>query len=335
MKNKVKLNKKLNSLVYNHIWLKYIVDYGFSLLISVLSAAIFVFGMVTFLEPNVLGEQTASISPMVSGGSSGVSQVIKLIVLQFATIKNERILLSSIYLTINIPLLILAFKGIGKRFGLFTMINVGCVFLFTNLFRGEFFTNMALYVVNQGNLLSRCLFAGTCTGLSSALAYKIDASAGGFDIVSYYISNKKSTLAGKYGIIINGIVITSFGIVNAISGKDLASCLGGVMFSFIYLLTVMLVIDVINIRNKKAQLQIITSNRDLPKLLITNIPHGATCVEAKGAFTDSDRIIIYMVVSTTEIKRAVTIIKQLDPESFVNITALHGVYGNFHTKPIK
>jgi len=97
----------------------------------------------------------------------------------------------------------------------------------------------------------------------------------------------------------------------------------------------MLVIDVINIRNKKAQIQIITTKKDLPQLLIANIPHGATVVNAKGVFTENERLIIYMVVSTTEIKRSVDIIKALDPESFVNITSLQGVYGNFHMKPIK
>ena len=42
-----------------------------------------------------------------------------------------------------------------------------------------------------------------------------------------------------------------------------------------------------------------------------------------------------MVVSTTEVKRAVTIIRTLDPESFVVVTAISGFYGNFHMKPIK
>ena len=54
-----------------------------------------------------------------------------------------------------------------------------------------------------------------------------------------------------------------------------------------------------------------------------------------GVFTENERLIIYMVVSTTEIKRAVDIIKELDPHSFVSVTSLSGVYGNFHMKPIK
>lgn len=331
------IKKKVNSFAYQHIWLRYVLDYLFPIIATAFSSLIFVFGMVVFLEPALLGAETADIPAMVSGGSSGAAQVIKLIIFSFAKInpKHERIILSSLYFAINIPLLVLAFKGVGKRFALFTLLNVGLVFLLTNVIKAKFLLDLALFVNEHGNMLTRALFAGLCTGLSSAIAYKIDSSAGGFDIISFYISAKKSTLAGKYGMIINGIVVISFGVVSGIANHNFAIAMGGIMFSFVYLLTVMMVIDVINIRNKKAQIQITTSNKDLQKLLISNIPHGATVVDAKGAFTESERYIIYMVVSTTEIKHAVDVIRALDPHSFVVVNSLQGVYGNFHMKPIK
>ena len=330
--------KKLSSFSYKHIWLKYILDYGFAVLATVFSAFIFVFGMLTFLEPSMSASVSEVGPAMVSGGSSGAAQVIKKLIFTIFNkldTKNERLVLSSMYLLINIPLLVLAFKGVGKRFAFFTLLNVGCVFLFTNTLRGEIFTNIAKYVYENGYMITRALFAGLCTGLSSGIAYKIDSSAGGFDIVSFYISSKKSTMAGKYGMYINGAIVASFALVTGIADKDFSTAIGGALFSFVYLLTVMLVIDVINIRNKKTKIEITTSNKELPQLLIANIPHGATLVEAKGAFTNNERLIIEMVVSTTEVKRAVTIIRTLDPESFVVVTAISGFYGNFHMKPIK
>ena len=331
------LKKRLNSFAYNHLWLKYILDYGFTVIATAISSLIFVFGVLVFLEPTLVGADAAENYTIVSGGSSGAAQVIKLIIYSIHDlgVENERLILSGLYLLINAPLLVLAFKGVGKKFALFTLLNVGLVALFTNVCKGQFLLDVANFVSNHGGLLTRAFFAGICTGLSSAIAYRIDSSAGGFDIVSFYISAKKSTLAGKYGMMINGAIVASFAIVSGFATKSWASALGGALFSFVYLLTVMLVIDVINIRNKKAQIQIITSKKDLPQLLIANIPHGATVVNAKGGFTESDRLIIYMVVSTTEVKRSVDIIKALDPESFVNVTSLVGVYGRFHMNPIK
>lgn len=337
----MKATKKLNSILYNHLWLKKIFDYATPFLGSVISAAIFAFGLTVFIQPDTLGVQATS---MVSGGASGLAQVIKALIGLFkrSGFKNHVLIYNIIYFLVNAPLLVLAYFGVGKRFSIFTLVNVGCVVLFNFLFTidgtplAKGLVEISNNVITQGGgTLSRALFAGICTGLSSAIAFKVDSSAGGFDILSYYIANKKSALAGKYGMIINGLIIGSFALVSGIDTRNFATSVIGVCFSIIYLLTVMLVIDVINIRNKKAQIQIITSNKELPKLLLANIPHGATVAKAKGVFTEDDKLIIYMVVSTTEIKRSVNVIKELDPNSFINVSALIGVYGKFHMKPIK
>lgn len=335
MKKIEKLEKKYNSLVYNHIWLKYILEYGFALLATFISAAIFALGVNTFIQPaTALGGDASGIVSFVSSGSSGAAQVIDMIFILCGVKSTGSLIFSLSYLLINVPLIILAFKGVGKRFGVFTTINVVLVFVLTNFFKFDFMVELAVAINNNGGAIARALFAGMCTGLSSAIAFKIDASAGGFDIVSYYISIKKSTLAGKYNAIINGIVIVAYAMLSSI-GNSFAFGLEGICYSLIYIISVMIVVDVINIRNKKAQIQIITTNKELPKLLLANIPHGATLVNATGVYSESDRLIVYIVVSTTEVRKAVKIIKQLDPTSFVSVTALSQVYGNFHMKSIK
>ena len=339
--------QKINSFIYNHIWLKYALDYGVTFLMSVLSAAIFVFGVNCFLDPAALGGPMTGSVTLVSGGSSGVAQVF-LLILETAgvDITNRSLVFSIAYLTVNIPLIVLAFLGIGKRFAFFTLVNVGSAFLFSNIFHGEIFVHVALYVSEYGGLLPRALFAGICTGLSSAIAYKWETSAGGFDIVSYYVSLRKSNGAGKYGVIINAIIVSLFTLFTAIKGGNLlvvgdielqpwALAIGSMWFSIVYLLTVMLVIDVINVRNKKIQLQIITSNKDLPNFLLASVPHGATIVKATGAFSGEERMMIYMVVSSLEMKSTLKTIHQIDPNSFINVTPLNQVYGHFYSRPIR
>jgi len=337
--------QKINSYIYNHIWLKYAIDYGVTFVMSVFSAAIFVFGVNCFLDPAALG-LTGTVT-LVSGGSSGVAQVFVLILETcHVDITNRSLVFSLAYLTVNAPLIILAFLGIGKRFAFFTLVNVGSAFLFSNIFHGEFFMHIALYVSTYGGMLPRALFAGICTGLSSAVAYKWETSAGGFDIVSYFVSLRKSTSAGKYGVIINSVIIGTFTILTAIKGgtplvinditlQPWAVAVGSMWFSIVYLLTVMLVIDVINVRNKKVQLQIITSNKDLPTYLLASVPHGATILNAKGAFSGEDRLMIYMVISSLEMKHVIKTIRQIDPKSFINVTPLNQVYGHFYSRPVR
>ena len=97
----------------------------------------------------------------------------------------------------------------------------------------------------------------------------------------------------------------------------------------------MMIVDLINVRNKKVQIQIISSFKQMSSYLLANIPHGATIVQGKGAFSGEDREIIYMTVSSLEVKDVIRTIKQIDPNSFVSVTQLQQVYGRFFQKPVK
>lgn len=331
MTKKEKIVKKFNSLQYNHLWLKYFFDYGFAFLVSVLSAAIFAFGVCAFLDPIALD------APLVSGGSSGLAQVVKLI---FALCRADANIVKNVfsvaYILINVPIIILAFKGIGKRFGLFTLVNVASVSIFTLVFKElPFFAELATAVSKDAGMLARALFAGLCTGISSALAFKIESSAGGFDVVGYYLSLKKNNNTGPYLAIINIIIFGTFTVLNSFYTDSWAVAFEGLLYSIVYMVAVVIIVDLINVRNKKAQVEIVTNNKELPNLLMAYIPHGATLFEGKGVYSGKDHLVIHMVVSINEVKKVLKIVKDIDPESFVNVVALQQVYGRFHMKTVK
>ena len=354
MRKRKSLPERIQSLTYEHIWLRYVIDYGWATIISAVSALVFALGFNLFLAPSpaTVGEGQYTFFRIISGGASGVAQTIARLFENFGVVMpdNAPTMYSIFYLGINIPLICLAIFGIGKRFGIFTLVNVSLVFLFTNIFKGEFINNIALFIDSNGGVISRALFAGLCTGFSSAIAYKNETSAGGLDIVFYYMSLRRNSTAGKYGIIVNIIVIASYSIITGLSHQPVDLTLAGgitatissweyaiamAFFSAVYLVMVMIVIDLINVRNKKVQVEIITALPELPDLLLANIPHGATVTEARGAFSGDRRLIIYMVVSSLELKDVIRIVRELDPNSFVNVIALQQVYGRFFLKPVK
>ena len=345
MKHKHSLQERYHSYLYNHLWLKFTVDYGSAFLASVVSAAIFAFGIVCFLNPTLTNNQ--STLELVSGGSSGLAQVIASLLRVFGVdiAPGNTLFFSIAYLVVNTPLIILAFRGIGVRFASFTLVNVLFVFLFSNIFKGEFFQEVATVINNHGGFLSRALFAGMCTGLSSALAYKFETSAGGFDIISYYVSLRKSTTTGKYNVMINAVIIGMFYFVYGLYGSPAdgsfaeystwAIAVSCAFFSVVYLFTVMLVVDAINVRNKKVQIEVNTTNTDLPKMLLARIPHGVTVVHAKGGYSGQDRLLLYIVVSSLEVKSAIKLIKEVDPQSFVTVKSLIQVYGRFFSQKVR
>lgn len=216
--------------------------------------------------------------------------------------------------------------------------------LFTNLLSIEWLEvnviePIAHYVEINGGLLARAIFAGVCTGLSSALTFKVDASSGGIDVVAYYIALKKSTLVGKYSAYINACILIVYSILAAINigwaNESAFDVVASALYSIVYLIVSMCVIDMINLRNKKMKVEVVTDNPGLVQVLMANIPHGATVIHGEGAFSGKQKTIIEMVISSYELSRTVKVIRETDPNTFVEVTELKQVYGHFYIKPIK
>ena len=106
-------------------------------------------------------------------------------------------------------------------------------------------------------------------------------------------------------------------------------------FSILYLFVANLIIDAINLRNKKIQVQIVTNSEYLVPVLIANFPHGATVVNGEGAYTHAPKKVIYMVVSSSQVKSVVNLARKVDHHAFIMITPLTQVYGNFFIKPVE
>ena len=337
-KKSSRLKKQIENFLFDHYIIKTVLHYAFGFLVAAIAAAVFAFGFACFTTPfNDNGFVLAT------GGVSGISQIIALLIEIIRGGKPiENNLVQSIgYTVLNIPLLIFSFFKIGKRFTIFTLVNVVLSSVFISIFAR---TGVAEHVANfkfadnikpLDPVIVRVLFAGICTGLSSAFAFASGISCGGIDIVAYYFGARKSTQVGRYGIIINGFIVITYAIVKSISSQSFAYGVYSVFFSIIYLMEVGLIIDTINLRNKKIEMQIITNKEHMPEIIIANFPHSATVVRGKGAYSGTDKIMIFMVVSSSEVKKVVDVAKKIDEHAFITATPLKQVYGNFFIKPLE
>ncbi len=334
MKKSERLKRKINNYLFDHQFLRIFLSHASALIHASLAAAIFAFGFCAFISP-----ADDSALHIATGGVSGVSQtiavILKLVHAPEWIIGNNAI--SIAYFVINIPIVIFAFFKIGKRFAIYTAINVGLSSLFIFLFTHAGFTNeIATHPLIADHVVVRVLFGALCVGVSSATAYRGDISCGGIDVFTYYFALRKSTSIGKYGIALNGVIVTAYSIILvATSGSDWEIGVIAFFFSIFYLLEVNFVIDAINLRNKKIQLQIITTSEYLAPVLIANFPHGATVTKGEGAYSHAERKIIYIVVSSSEVKSVVSLARKVDHNAFISVTSLVQVYGNFFIKPVE
>lgn len=327
--------KRIEDFLFDHYKIKITLEVLKSLFACAIVAFIYSFGYRCFLL-NVNPEYC-----LVSGGMSGFSQIITKILEILNIVKAQDVVIWQpiINYLLNIPIFIVGWKFVGKRFAVYTLFTVMLISLFTYAMP-EQLVDMFELAVQVGeevvpNLLPRALFAGICTGIATVLAFKNGTSTGGLDVVALAVANKKSTSIGKYLVLFNGIVLIGYTISSYFAPTTRDCALQLFMYSLVYLFINALVNDFLNGRNKKAQVQIITTNENISNILIANFPHGCTIVNGKGAFSKENRLIIYMAVSTAEVHKVVHLVQMIDPHAFVNVTMLQQVYGRFYIEPFK
>ena len=337
-KKSQRIKKQIDNFMFDHYIFKAVLDNAGSFFISALSALIFAFGFSCFTTP---ADPNGFI--LATGGVSGVSQLIALVVELITKSSEARATIVSVgYIVLNLPLIIFSFLKIGKKFTIFTFINVVLSSVFIKVFSDytSIAHSIASYPINDEPILNsiivRVLFAGVCTGLSSALAFTGGISCGGIDIVSFYLGTRKSTQVGRYSIIINAFIVLTYALLRTVDPSfGVIYALYSAIFSVIYLMETGTIVDAINLRNKKVSLQIITSKEHMPEIIIANFPHSATTVKGKGAYSGAEKTMIWMVVSSSEVKKVVQVAQKIDEHVFISATPLKQVYGNFFIKPLE
>ena len=334
---RARLKKQIDNFLFDHYIIKTILEYMGGFFIAAVAAAIFAFGFSCFTTP---ADPNGFV--LATGGVSGVAQIIALsIEMSTGVALGANIIQAIGYTALNIPLLIFSFFKLGKRFSIITLVNVLLSSLFITLFsRAEVGRMVAQFEFADGvkplePVIVRVIFAGICTGISSAIAFYYGVSCGGIDIVSCYIGARKSTQIGKYGVIINAFIVVTYALLKGFQTLNFVYALYSIIFSIIYLMEAGLIIDAINLRNKKMQVQIITSKVHMPEIIIANFPHSATLIDGKGAYSGQNKTIIWMAVSSNEVKKVVNVAKKVDEHVFIAVTSLKQVYGNFFIKPLE
>lgn len=285
---------------------------------------------------------------LVSGGSSGFSQVVTRILSFTGMFKagsgiEENTIISILYIAINIPFLILAWTKIGKKFTIYTLLNIGFSSMFLKIIPASWCEITNIYT----DYLARALAGGICTGLGTGIAFAVGSSTGAVDIISLFFAEKKSTSVGKYSMVLNTITVVTYTLLHFIlSPSDVKNDLAGAawnqgvhqttmaLYTIVYFFVGAKLLDLINIKNKKVELQVFTADPNMAKVLISGFPHACTLVSGIGGFTGTPRHIIYMVVSKSELNRAIKVMREADPNCFVSVLSTYQVYGKFYIKPL-
>ncbi|WP_112180935.1 MULTISPECIES: YitT family protein [Paraliobacillus] len=240
---------------------------------------------------------------ILSGGVTGLAMIFGLL-----TPINSGIWL----VVLNVPIFIIGWLKLGKQF---IMNSVFCVFV----------TSMSMQYIPvveiTDDVLLSSVFGGVIIGIAVGLIVRFYASSGGADIIGLVITQ-------KHDIPLGGMIFGLNSIVVFISGFIFSWDLALYTMASIYISGI--VVDRVHTRHIKLSLMVVSSKGDVLKdELIKNLIRGITVMNGEGGYSNSQRKVLYTVISRYELALVKSLIKKVDDTAFVSITETVEVMGNF------
>ena len=246
------------------------------------------------------------------GGATGITLLITRSANMFFHVKLPYTLVN---ILLNAIPVYIGFRYIGKKFTLYS-----CWVILLNGFIVDIIPG---YVITQDILLIT-IFGGMINGLVISICLLMNATTGGTDFISIFLSERKGFDAFNIILGANAVVLVVAGLL---FGWDRA------LYSIIFQYVTTMVIHTLYRKYQQITLFIVTDHPDEVCDLISEISHhGATTWEAQGYYNHTERILVYSIVSSAEANKVVKAIKEIDKSAFINLIKTQQLLGRFYRR---
>ena len=254
-----------------------------------------------------------------SGGFTGIAQLIRTFLLDFLHIPQIAGVdyMGIIYFLINVPFFIMAYKVMGRKFCITTLISIGMASAF-----------LAIIPVPKTPIVDDRILAslagGIASGFGAGLVLRAGSSQGGQDLIGVCLAKTHPDFkVGAIGIVISVCIYTI-----CLFLYDVQT----VLYSIIFAVMTGIFIDKVHTQNIKIECMIFTKKEGLAKAIMTELNRGVTTWEGEGAYTGEDSHVLVTVISKYEEAHLREIIAKIDPAAFMIITDHARVAGNFQKR---
>lgn len=256
-----------------------------------------------------------------SGAASGLAIVIS------TALENTLgwdVKIGTIVLCINVILLIIAGFVLGWNFGIKTIFCIFVLSMSMNLWQDILPSDDFLHI---DRFLSM-IVGGVITGFGVALALRQGGSAGGTDILAMIINKFRSISYGRIIFILDLLIIAS----SLLVGFTIDAAIYGYIMTLVFGYTA----DLLLAGNKQSSQVFIISPKyaEITHILNTELGRGVTLIDSEGGYTHNPTKMIMVVCNNRETAAILRYVKQIDPNAFMTVGSVMGVYGRGF-QPIK
>lgn len=277
---------------------------------------LYVMGWALFLVPNNL----------VGGGVSGMASIV-----QYAT--KGVIKLGTVYFLVNGVLLVIGMRTLGKAFGgktVFAIIlaSIGLNVLQTLIPR-EIIQILAL---DNGKLMST-IMGGIMAGTGIGMAMSQGGSTGGTDIIALVVNKYRNVSPGRMILWMDVVIILSSLFVPSYMADGTLlpwpEKITTVVYGFILIVITSTVLD-LYVSGSKQSVQLFILSRkynEIADLIANELHRGVTVLDGKGWYTQQNAEVLMVITRRSDVSVLLRMIKSVDPEAFLSVTQVTGVYG--------
>ena len=254
------------------------------------------------------------------GGASGLSLLI-----YYAT--GETITIGVMVFIINAILLLIAGFIVGWKFGIKTIFCV-CMLSFAMSTMQTVFTlpdGTIMDIFQLDNRLLSTLLGGIFSGVGVAISFAQGGSTGGVDIVAMIINKYRTVSYGKIVRSIDSVIIAA-----ALLLPEAANIgIDGVIYGFVMTAVFSYTVDMLMTGNQQSnQIMIVSKDYQAMADAMNNTAlRGATVIDAKGWYSKQQHNIVMVVCRKRDTPTILKIVKEVDPDAFITIGSVMGVYG--------
>lgn len=240
------------------------------------------------------------------------------------------------YFVLNLPWLLLAWKKMGHKYVIRTLIISFITFVFIDGFIYLLKPVVMAFdasgkLVKPDLLILAAVFGGILNGLGIGITFKNRASAGGTDLISQIIHYWTGFPFGQAVLVIDTVVIAGLGFYFMASGNGLILSL----YALIALIVSSFVIDAVQegISYTK-QMMIVTSfQKEVLENVLTKVGRGVTMMQARGGYSGVDRTIMIIAIHRSQISLCKNAVFEVDPKAFIMVAPLNEVVGEGFKQP--
>ena len=271
---------------------------------AIIGSFLFCFAVNLFVVPNNL----------YTAGILGLSQLIRSFLLSVFKINMTFDFSGIIYYLINIPLFIIAYKSVGKRFFFRTLFVITMQTIMLSLIPCK-------QIVSD--LLTNVVVGGLLGGLGIGMILSSGASSGGTEIIGLMLAKRNNHFSvGKIGLIINIIIYSIAGIFYGLETM---------IYSMIYSFVDSFMTDKMHEQNICSTAFILCKEnpKQINDYIKNELKRDFTYWDAKGGFDDSRTYIIYTVLTKYELIKLERHMKKFNIDTFMVKSEGIGIKGYF------